>query len=239
MAISIVPPRSKRVSPTDEAVIHRLPRRPRVNRPAPTAAISVRQRGRNITIGVMGSTHDVAASHLAQAFELGRAVGIKGCTLITGACHGIPLAAAQGAQHEGALVVGVSPGLSLDEHTSKYGSPVDHHDILVFTGSGLMGREVINIRTSEMVVIAGGHAGTLGELAIAYVEGKIIGVLTGVGGVGKIIRHVVRVCHKNSGARVLYDGDPHRLVSRMMTAHRARAQQAAGQLHHNEALETD
>ena len=229
MAISIVPPRSKRVSPTDEAVIHRLPRR-RVKRPGPTAAISASRPRRSITIGVMGSTHDVAAIHLAQAYELGRAVGIEGCTLITGACHGMPLAAAEGAQHEGALVVGVSPGLSLDEHTLKYGSPVDHHDVLVFTGSGLMGREVINIRTSEMVVIAGGHAGTLGEFAIAYVEGKIIGVLTGVGGVGKIIRQVLRVCHKNSGARVLYDSDPHRLVSRMMNARRARARQAASQL---------
>ena len=49
----------------------------------------------------------------------------------------------------------------------------------VITGSGLMGRDITNIRSCDMVVIAGGPTGTLGELAIAYDEGRLIGVLTG------------------------------------------------------------
>jgi len=229
MAISTVLPRSKGVSPIGAEFIQQLSRQPLAKRLVTTAASPRSQPGRSITIGVMGRTHDASASHLAEAFELGRAIGINGCTLITGACSGMPLEAAKGAQHEGALVVGISPGLSLVEHISKYDSPVHHHDVLVFTGAGLMGREVINISSSEMVVIAGGHAGTLGELAIAYVEGKIIGVLSGVGGVSKIAREVLRVCHKNSGARALYDSDPHRLVARMLSAYRARAAaQSAG-----------
>ncbi|MGO9605286.1 MAG: hypothetical protein ACLQAT_18165 [Candidatus Binataceae bacterium] len=223
MAISTVLPSRKRVAPTSEESIEPLSRRPRVNGPVRKVPTSPSQRERNITIGVMGRTHDASASHLAEAFELGRAIGINGCTLITGACGGVPLAAARGARQEGALVIGISPGLSLVEHVSKYDSPVHHHDVLVFTGAGLMGREVINISSCEMVVIAGGHAGTLGELAIAYVEGKIIGVLSGIGGVSKIAREVLRVCHKNSGARALYDKDPHRLVARMLSVYRARS----------------
>lgn len=127
-------------------------------------------------------------------------------------------------------MIGVSPGISLAEHTLKYGSPVEHHDVLVFTGSGLMGREVVNIRTSEMVVVAGGHAGTLGELAIAYVEGKIIGVLMGLGGASKIVRQVLRACHSDDGPPVLYDHDPHRLVTRMMTLYRERRRSRTGGL---------
>ena len=42
-----------------------------------------------------------------------------------------------------------------------------------------MGRELINIRSSDIVVVVGGRSGTLGEFAIAYEEGKLIGVLTG------------------------------------------------------------
>jgi len=223
MAVSTVLPSRKRVVSIGAEIIEQLSLQPRVKRLATKAATSPSQPTRSITIGVMGRTHDASESHLAEAFELGRAIGINGCTLVTGACHGVPLAAARGAQQEGALVVGVSPGISLAEHVSKYNSPTHHHSVLVFTGAGLMGREVINISSSEMVVIAGGHAGTLGELAIAYVEGKIIGVLSGAGGVSKIAREVLRVCHKNSGARALYDKDPHRLIARMLSAYRARS----------------
>src|SRR5438093_12370710 len=42
-----------------------------------------------------------------------------------------------------------------------------------------MGREITNIRSCDIVVIVGGRIGTLGEFAIAYDEGRLIGVLTG------------------------------------------------------------
>jgi succinate dehydrogenase/fumarate reductase flavoprotein subunit len=42
-----------------------------------------------------------------------------------------------------------------------------------------MGRDITNIRSCDMVVIAGGPTGMLAELAIAYDEGRLIGVLTG------------------------------------------------------------
>src|SRR5437667_448881 len=56
---------------------------------------------------------------------------------------------------------------------------VDGFDVLIYTGSGLMGREITDIRTCDIVVIVGGRIGTLGEFAIAYDEGRLIGVLTG------------------------------------------------------------
>jgi hypothetical protein len=37
------------------------------------------------------------------------------------------------------MVVGISPGLSLDEHVQKYRSPTEGFDVLIYTGSGLMG----------------------------------------------------------------------------------------------------
>ena len=95
----------------------------------------------------------------------------------------LPYEAVRGAKAKGGLVIGISPGLSLDEHREKYHSPVDGFDVLIYTGSGLMGREITNIRSCDMVVIAGGRTGTLGELAIAYDEGRLIGVLTGTGGI--------------------------------------------------------
>lgn len=177
--------------------------------------------GMALKVGVMGgASGDITPTHLDAAEALGRAIARRGCVLVTGACPGLPLAAARGAKAAGGTVLGISPGLSLDEHVYKYRSPVEHHDILVFTGSGLMGREVDNIRTSDVVVIVGGRSGTLGELAIAYDEGKLIGVVTGTGGISDLVADILAACAKDTGARVLYDSDAERLVAELLRVYR-------------------
>jgi uncharacterized protein (TIGR00725 family) len=174
-----------------------------------------------LAIGVIGgASGELGAEVLEIAHALGRTIARSGCTLVTGGCPGLPQAAACGAKEEGGLVVGISPGLSRDEHVHKYGSPTDFHDVLIFTGSGLMGREVVNIRSSDIVVIIGGRSGTLGELAISYDEGKLIGVLTGTGGISDMVHEILAVCAKDTGARVVYDSDPERLVAELLRVYR-------------------
>jgi uncharacterized protein (TIGR00725 family) len=177
--------------------------------------------GMALKIGVMGgATGVIHRDHLDKAHALGRAIAQRGCVLITGACPGLPLAAACGAKQERGLVVGISPALSLDEHVRKYRSPDQFHDVLIFTGSGLMGREVVNIRSSDVVIIIGGRSGTLGELAIAYDEGKLIGVLTGTGGISDMVGDILTACAKRTGARVVYNSDPDQLVNKLLHVYR-------------------
>lgn len=191
-----------------------------------------------IKVGVMGGASDVAVpDHLQRAHALGRAIAARGCVLVTGACPGLPLAAACGAKQAGGLVVGVSPAMSLEEHVGKYASPTAFHDVLVYTGSGLMGREVINIRTSDVVVIVGGRSGTLGELAIAYDEGKLIGVLTGMGGISGMVADILAACGKNTGSQVVYEADPDRLIDELLRLYPAPAR-PAGQGQEGEAQPT-
>jgi len=173
--------------------------------------------GMRLAIGVMGSAD---ASHPAEiegkVRTLGRAIAQRGFMLITGACPGLPYECARGAREAGGLSVGISPALSLDEHVHKYHSPSDAFDVLIYTGSGLMGREVTNIRSSDMVVIVGGRSGTLGEFAIAYDEGKLIGVLEGSGGITTTIPDIIAgFGDKDTGAHLVYDADPVKLVQRM------------------------
>ncbi len=176
-----------------------------------------------LKVGVMGgATGVISRAHLAKAHELGQAIARSGCVLITGACPGLPLAAACGAKQVGGMVVGISPGLSLDEHVYKYDSPTEFHDVLIYTGSGLMGREVVNIRSSDIVLIIGGRSGTLGELAIAYDEGKLIGVLTGTGGISDLVADILAACKKETGAQVVYDAAPRRLVNKLLRVYRTR-----------------
>ena len=174
-----------------------------------------------LKIGVMGSAAGELPDHSrSAAFALGKAIAQADCFLVTGGCPALPLEAARGAKTVGGFVLGISPGLSEDEHVSKYRSPTDYHDVLVFTSSGLMGREVVNIRSSDIVVIAGGSSGTLGELAIAYDEGKLIGILTGTGGISDMTKEILAACNKQTGARVVYDADPENLVATLLEIYR-------------------
>tara|TARA_R110002073_G_scaffold149534_5_gene303274 strand:+ start:18453 stop:19250 length:798 start_codon:yes stop_codon:yes gene_type:complete len=175
-----------------------------------------------LKIGVMGGAgNEIPESYLQRATVLGEEIAIADCILVTGACPGLPLAAARGACSRGGMVIGISPALSLDEHAYHYGSPTLAHHVLIFTGSGLMGREVVNIRSSDMVVIVGGSSGTLGELAIAYDEGKLIGVLTGTGGVSDMVETILATCNKETGARVLYNDDPSQLIRELLEVYKS------------------
>lgn len=183
--------------------------------------------GMCLTVGVMGAADEPQSPEIVRkARLLGRAIAEQGFILITGACPGLPYECASGAREGGGLSVGISPALSLDEHVHKYLSPSDAYDVLIYTGSGLMGREVTNIRSSDMVVIAGGRSGTLGEFAIAYDEGKLIGVLQGSGGITDHLPEIVTSFGgKETGARLVYETDPAALIHRLAetyTAHHYR-----------------
>ena len=174
-----------------------------------------------LTIGVMGSSGgDLSAEVREKAYRLGETIAEHNAILITGGCPGLPYEAVRGAKAKGGLVVGISPGLSVEEHQGKYNSPVDGFDLLIYTGSGLMGREITNIRSCDIVVIAGGRTGTLGELAIAYDEGRLVGILTGTGGITEIVEEIIRVSGKDTGACLLYDDDPKKLVERLVEYYR-------------------
>jgi len=179
--------------------------------------------GMRLVVGVMGSAAEEQPHGAGElAYVLGRTIAERGFILVTGACPGLPYECARGVRDAGGLSVGISPALSLDEHVHKYLSPSDAYDVLIYTGSGLMGREVTNIRSSDMVVIVGGRSGTLGEFAIAYDEGKLIGVLEGSGGITRDLPEIVASFGtKDTGARLVYEADPRALIEKLAETYTA------------------
>ncbi len=176
-----------------------------------------------LSVGVMGSAgSDESNEAGTRARILGEAIGERGLVLITGACPGLPYECALGTRSVGGLSVGISPALSLDEHINRYGSPADAFDVIIYTGSGLMGREVTNVRSSDMVIIAGGRSGTLGEFSIAYDEGKLIGVLENSGGIADFIPDIVARIDKQTGAMLIYESNPEKLVDRLIAFYEER-----------------
>jgi uncharacterized protein (TIGR00725 family) len=173
-----------------------------------------------MVFGVMGSAGgEVPESAREKIYELGAEVGKRGYTLVTGIAPGLPHDSVLGAKSEGGLVIGISPAQSFTEHIERYNSPTRGYDIIVYTGSGLMGREVENIQTCDAVVIVGGRSGTLGEFSIAYDQAKIIGVLEETGGIADHIDALVKVINKETGARVIGHSDPIELVKLLEQAY--------------------
>ncbi|BDE05835.1 hypothetical protein WPS_11110 [Vulcanimicrobium alpinum] len=164
-------------------------------------------------IGVMGSAGGlITDDELALARRIGTRIAECDCIIVTGACPGLPHAAVLGAHDAGGASLGVSPAHSREEHVRVFESPLEPYSAIVFTGSGLMGREVHNIHSSDFVLFLGGRSGTLGEFAIAYDEGKLIGVLRHSGGISDQFEHIASLVHKETGAVILEDDDPERLV---------------------------
>ena len=172
----------------------------------------------------MGSAGgEFVADTMEKAYQLGTEIARHDCVILTGACPGLPHQAVLGAKECGGLVVGISPALGLDEHVQRYLSPHEGYDVIIFTGSGLMGREITTIRSCDIVAIVGGRSGTLGEFAIAYDEGKVIAVLQGAGGIADHVDDVVGVIDdKETGVEIIYDTDAATLVEKAVACHERR-----------------
>ncbi len=173
-------------------------------------------------IGVMGSARGDFSleerERLAEtAARLGRVIADRDCILITGATTGLPDLVARSARQAGAATIGISPAINHREHTGRYGLPDDGVDLIIYTGFGLKGRNVVNIRASDIVIIFGGGMGTLNEFTIAYDEGKVIGVLPGSGGVADHIDEIVGFAAKATTAEIISDANVEALIDRCLS----------------------
>ena len=179
---------------------------------------------RKAVVGVMGASENDALTHSEKmrltelAGRLGTALAKRQCILITGATTGLPDLVAKAFRKEGGFAVGVSPAENRQEHVQRYRLPEDGADVTVYTGFGYKGRNVVNVRSSDIVIIFGGATGTLNEFTIAYDEGKVIGVLEGSGGVADHIKEVIDFCKKPTRGVVLFDQDPEKLMQKCLAA---------------------
>jgi len=166
-------------------------------------------------IGVIGSGESPKPKLAYKARRVGEEIARAGCILLTGSGLGVSYEAVKGAKEAGGFTVGFSPASGLREHEKTYGFPTELFDILVFTGFGLKGRNVLFVRTCDGVISISGRIGTLNELTIAFDEHKAIGILSGSGGVSDIFHDLAARTGKR-GSRVVEDEDPRALVSKVM-----------------------
>src|SRR5687767_15393708 len=176
-----------------------------------------------IKVGVMGSAApdstrlDSGRLVVEKSERLARAIAGREVVLFTGATTGLVYVVGKTAREAGCFHVGISPGTNEREHVDAYHLPTDSCDVLVYTGFGLKGRNVVLVRSCDVVLFVAGAMGSLNEFTIAHDEGKIIGCLTGTGGVADESEFLLQKFGKRvTAARVLQSSDPSELLDKCL-----------------------
>ncbi|MDD3386640.1 MAG: hypothetical protein PHX92_01775 [Candidatus Pacebacteria bacterium] len=147
--------------------------------------------------------------------EVGRQIAKEGHTLVTGATTGVPYFAAVGCNEAGGFNIGFSPASTEKQHIKSYRLPLDHFNIMVYTGGDYVGRDVTMTKSADAVIIVCGRTGTLHEFTVAVETQKVIAVLEGTGGMADKIRVIIESYCKASN-KIIYERDPKRLVKRVV-----------------------
>ena len=152
------------------------------------------------------------------AEELGREIARHGAVLVDGATTGFPYWAAKGAKEEGGIVIGISPASSKLEHTRDYDLPIDHHDIIMYTGQGYSGRNLLLTRCADAVIVGCGRMGTINEFTIAFEDKKPIGVLEGAWETDELLKEVVQKSRRaeEMGGKIAWSSNPKELLDKLI-----------------------
>ena len=138
---------------------------------------------KRLQIGVMGSASDQHYPPELETLEasIGTHIAGAGHILIYGANRDtdtLPNVAARAAKAAGGLCVGVTYGR---DRRVIYGK--ESADVIIATGSERGGgREFVLVHSCDVIIMLGGGAGTLTEVAIAYQMNTPIIALAGTGG---------------------------------------------------------
>jgi uncharacterized protein (TIGR00725 family) len=150
-----------------------------------------------------------------KGLALGREIAQSGAVLVEGATTGFPLWAAMGAKAAGGYTIGFSPANSEKEHIEAYNLPVEYLDLIVYTGFGYPGRDLILTRSSDAVFFGCGRIGTIHEFTIAFEDQKPIGILEADWETDDIIKKILAAGHRPND-KIVFDSDPKALVERII-----------------------
>lgn len=144
-------------------------------------------------IGVIGAA-DCDETLAALARAVGRKIAETGAVLVCGGMGGVMRAACQGAKEVGGLTIGILPG-------SEKSQANEFVDVPIATGLG-EARNLIIIRSVDLVVAIGGSYGTLSEIGFALKMGKrVLGIKTwnipGIEEIKSVEEMIIRI--KNQG----------------------------------------
>ena len=170
-----------------------------------------------VKIGVSGSA-DLTYNGLdafERAKEVGREIARQGAIIVTGATTGFPMYAAMGAKDECGFSIGISPASTEREHAEVYKLPRDYMDVVMYTGFGYSGRDLLFVRSADAMIIGPGRIGTINEFAVAYEDHRPLGILQGSWDTDELLKLIMDSAHRPNPS-VIFETDPKALVERLI-----------------------
>jgi len=171
-----------------------------------------------ICVSGAAETSQCGQAAFDKAEELGKEVIRQGAVLVNGATTGFPYWTAKGAKTAGGIVVGISPASSEKEHIQKYDLPVDYQDLIIYTGFGYSGRNLLLTRAADAVIVGCGRMGTINEFTIAFEDKKPIGILEGDWETDELVKTMIEKSHRaeEMEGKIIFSKDPKELVAKLM-----------------------
>ncbi len=147
-----------------------------------------------------------------KAKALGHEIAAQGLVLVTGATTGFPLWVAMGVKEAGGISIGFSPAASEKEHVDVYKLPLDYMDLIIYTGFGYPGRDLLLTRSSDAVICGCGRVGTVHEFTVAFEDGKPIGIFEGPWEMGDELKDIVSKGNRPN-AKIVIGNEPKKLLA--------------------------
>ena len=175
------------------------------------------EQGLKIKLGVSGAaeTGHCGIDAYEKGMELGRQIAAHGAILLTGATTGFPMWSAMGIKEANGISIGVSPASSEKEHVEIYNLPLEYMDLILYTGFGFPGRDIIFTHSTDGMLFGCGRIGTVHEFTVAFEDGKPMGILEGSWETDEVIKQILDNGHRSS-ENIVFDSDPGRLVEKVI-----------------------
>lgn len=130
-------------------------------------------------IGIIGPNQTACSSQLYEfGVELGYSIARSGRIIVCGGRGGFMEAVCRGVKESPGSFFGQTIGILPSDSASQANAWVD---VPIPTGMG-SARNLILVNTAQIIIAAGGGAGTLSELALAWQQNKKVLCLTSFGG---------------------------------------------------------
>lgn len=178
-------------------------------------------------IGVFGSAEGDIQKIVNIAHVLGKELGKNKAIVITGASTGLPYEVAKTAKEHGAEVWGFSQTTNLKEQeklalncdSSIYKKLIyipKNYEFVTNNAVCKKYRNVSSTATCDAGIIIAGRWGTMNEFTNLYDMGKVIGILTGTGGIADELESLGKKIKKKSKAKLLFEVSPEKLIKKVI-----------------------
>ncbi len=180
-------------------------------------------------IGIFGSSAGDMSLIQNKLAELSQALGdhSESIIIITGAGAGMPYQIASNAARQGVELWGYSDSFDLDDHTRNY----PEHDLSIYTKLiyvppefsklSFRGRKKLrNVSSTgdcDSCIVIAGRWGTLNEFTNMIDQQKLVGVLTGTGGIADELPALSQKISKEGQGEIIFESDPKKLVEKILS----------------------